>query len=451
LVLKKQKQVRGTLGKKKYNRMFNESSLPFLHRPKSSSSNTAQIVSFSNSSKKSPRTEVFQIMNGAKTASKLDYLHDQAMEKGNRGHLNRNKFSELGGQESTTNIHVPAPPPSTFRPTSFTTNCYSLSNHHHRTLPQPPSSSSSGFRNDSAHIWWPEHFDAIAFNEQLERLTKKARNENDALELIDRTDVRHAFEALDLLANTFKGTPAAEILNRVSEIFDDVCFRPRTDGQKRRYHQPTTSTTTSTTAGSVPLRKRRMSKQDEEEDEAILNRDLVLGLELEVADLRRRLIAAESSFEKLRQETAKQVNDATSKRITTEVAGAMNSNEVAEATILRVQKESAEMATRLQQSLAQQQIIRSKLIDLGMRNLELRTVLEAQKRAATARSWQDVMPRATDGSSQQNINNHNSNHQQALDRSALMLMADVVSSSQTELANLVEFRQKLSQAVYGQD
>ena len=46
------------------------------------------------------------------------------------------------------------------------------------------------------------------------------------------------------------------------------------------------------------------------------------------------------------------------------------------------------------ESLAQQQLVRAKLIDLGMRNVELRNVLEAHKRAASARSFEDALPKA---------------------------------------------------------
>ena len=261
------------------------------------------------------------------------------------------------------------------------------------------SQAAATLRDDRAHVWWPKQFDGIAYAEHLERLVH--------CQHAARSDVLHAFESLQLVEDTLRGTPARELLAQVRRILRAIAFRPNTDG--------------------------------------VLALDLVMGLELEAAQLRTQLVATKRAYERLKSETARHVDDANARRVTTDIIPTMESAAVAEATMQRVQRESAEMATRLQQSLAQQQVVRAKQVDLGLRNLELRQVLEAQKRAATARSWEDALPvglMGDDAAQQQ--------QQATLDRSALHIMGDVVSSSQVELANLIEHRQRMATAVFGE-
>lgn len=264
---------------------------------------------------------------------------------------------------------------------------------------QQTSTSSTVLRNDSAHVWWPQIFDGAAFNSQLERLVAC---KSDALPKVQ--DAHCAFEALDLVADTLHGTPAAEIIAQAKRVLQPLVYRPNTSN-------------------------------------GLLLRDLVMGLEVELEKVLRDLHDTQEAHRELRDATTLQVREANAKRISSDIQPALHSVEVAEATIARVQRESAEMATRMQQSLAQQQLVRAKLVDLGMRNMELRQVLEAQRRAATARSWEDVMPKAASGSSDGAAPPP---PVPVLDRSALHILCDVVGSSQTELANLLEYRQRLS-------
>ena len=75
--------------------------LPFL-RASSSASTKRNHKSASSSS---PRTQAFQLMNGLKNASKLEQLHDSAMEKYNRGHINQNSLINNKQQNNNTQTH----------------------------------------------------------------------------------------------------------------------------------------------------------------------------------------------------------------------------------------------------------------------------------------------------------------------------------------------------------
>lgn len=379
--------------------------LPFLVRPRTRGSSQRSCA----------RTAAFQAMNQTRIAEAHLAAHE-----GSRIRMNRLPFTTHAAPAV-----VPSPPSSAPAQAprlssssvvaaaaagAFVTS--------RQSVKQPSSLPSSALRDDAAHVWWPKYFDGLAFNEHLERLLKSgsaSHEQHEQQQQTNATDARNAFESLDLVADTLRGTPACELLREVRRVLYSVVFRP-------------------------------CSKNE-------LLRDVALGLELEVDQLRAQLKTTQNAYEKLHESTARQVKETNARRVSTDIASALQSSEVAEATMQRVQRESSEMATRLQHSLAQQQLVRAKLIDLGMRNIELRHILEAQKRAATARSWEDAIPAgfsqdASTMSSNSNSNNNNAGN--SLDRSALHILGDVVSSSQTELANLVEFRQKLSGVIFGE-
>ena len=202
--------------------------LPFLRT--SSSASTKRNNNIINKSSSSPRTQAFQLMNGLKNASKLEQLHDSAMEKYNRGHINQNSLinTSIQQQQSDNNVQTHhhhshhRPSPSMIKQLGNGTSksqrelllSFQLSGAPPKatTTPRPPSQSqeqrqqrqNSSYNNgnfhqfdnnnyknkqsdvnvddrrplrrDGAHIWWPEQFDAIAFNEQLEQLTTTCAN-----------------------------------------------------------------------------------------------------------------------------------------------------------------------------------------------------------------------------------------------------------------------------------